>query len=89
MAKYNLLKFTTNTKTYLQSGAIERNENVLGYHFINIGGAPVFINNLPLYPSNVLDTMYAGYQDTCTYNIRFDLTLSADAQLLVMTYEQA
>jgi len=83
-----LTKFTTNTKTYTKAGAIEKNPSVLGYHFVNTGSIICFINNLPLYPSGVLDTMYANYKDTSLYNIRFDLASGTNAELLVFTYEQ-
>ena len=88
MPKYELLEFTTNTKTYIQAGKIEKNPDDLGYHFVNTGSVICYINNLPLYPSGVLDTMYAGYKDTSLYQIRFDLTAGTNSELLVFTYTQ-
>jgi len=88
MAKYDLLEFDTNTKTYTTAGKIEKNPNDLGYHFVNTGSVIVYINNLPLYPSGVLDTMYAGYKDTSLYSIKFDTTAGTNTQLLVFTYSQ-
>jgi len=83
-----LVKFTTNTKTYNKAGSIEKNDSVLGYHFVNTGSIICFVNNLPLYPSGVLDTMYANYKDRSLYNIRFDLASGTNAELLVFTYEE-
>jgi hypothetical protein len=88
MAKYDLLKFTTNTKTYNKAGAIERDINDLGFHFINTGGVLCFINNIPLYPSGVLDTMYAGYMDTSLYNVKFDTSAGTNPELTVLTFTQ-
>jgi hypothetical protein len=86
--KYELLKFTTNTRFYNKAGAIERDPSDIGYHFVNTGSVIVFINSLPLYPSGVLDTMYAGYKDESLYNIKFDLTAGTNPELLVLTYQQ-
>ena len=86
--KYELLKFTTNTRFYNKAGAIERDPCDIGYHFVNTGSVIVFINSLPLYPSGVLDTMYAGYKDESLYNIKFDTTAGTNAELLVLTYQQ-
>jgi hypothetical protein len=88
MKKYELLNFTTNVKTYNAAGAIERNESDLGYHFINTGSVLCFINNIPLYPSGVLDTMYAGYADTSLYNVKFDLTAGTNPELTVLSFTQ-
>lgn len=88
MPKYELLKFTTNTRFYSQAGAIEKSNDDLGYHFVNTGSVLVFINSLPLYPSGVLDTMYAGYKDESLYNIKFDLAAGSNPELLVLTYQQ-
>lgn len=88
MTKYNLLKFTTNTRFYNAAGAIEKNPDDIGYHFVNTGSVIVYINSLPLYPSGVLDTMYAGYKDESLYNIKFDLTAGTNPELLVLTYQQ-
>ena len=69
MANFQLVEFTTDTKTYTKAGAITRELTALGYHFVNTGGCIVCINNLPLYPSGVLDTMYIGCKDKSLYNI--------------------
>lgn len=84
--KYELLKFTTNVRTYKQAGAIERGPEDLGYHFINTGSVLCFVNNIPLYPSGVLDTMYAGYKDESLYNVKFDSTAGSDLELTVLTF---
>jgi hypothetical protein len=86
MAKYDLLKFTTNVRTYKQAGAIERSPEDLGYHFINTGSVLCYVNNIPLYPSGVLDTMYEGYKDESLYNVRFDSTAGSDLELTVLTF---
>jgi hypothetical protein len=88
MANFQLVEFTTDTKTYTQAGAITREPTALGYHFVNTGGCIVFINNLPLYPSGVLDTMYIGCKDKSLYNIRFDATSLVNPELTVITFNQ-
>jgi len=88
MAKYDLLKFTTNTRFYNKAGAIERSADDLGFHFINTGSVLCFVNNIPLYPSGVLDTMYAGYKDESLYNVKFDSTGGTNTELLVLTFQQ-
>ena len=70
--KLQLVQFTTSFKTYSQAGAILREPETLGYHFVNTGSVIVYINNFPLYPSGILDTMYSNYQDVSKYSIRFD-----------------
>lgn len=72
----DLVKFTTSFKTYTQAGAILREETTLGYHFVNTGGVIVYINNFPLYPSGILDTMYSNYMDVSKYTIRFDTSVT-------------
>lgn len=90
MSKFELVEFTTDTKTYNVAGAIVREPSALGYHFVNTGSVIVFINNLPLYPSGVLDTMYSGYKDKSLYNIRFDSSVTPipNPELTVVTYNQ-
>lgn len=78
------IKFVTDYKTYSQSGKVVRYENTLGFHFINTGADLVYINQFPLYPSAVLDTMIAGSQDLTTYQIRFDG--SVNPELGVITF---
>lgn len=85
---YELLKFTTNVRTYKQAGAIERSSEDLGYHFINTGSVLCFVNNIPLYPSGVLDTMYAGYKDESLYNVKFDIGTGLEPELTVLTFTQ-
>lgn len=90
MQDFNLLRFTTDTKQYRQAGAIIKEKDTLGYHFVNTGSVICFINNLPLYPSGVFDTMITGYKDVSLYNIRFDLTtLPANTELTVITFNQS
>lgn len=88
MSIFKLVEFTTDTKTYNKAGALIKEPNALGYHFINTGGCIVYINNLPIYPSGVLDTMYSGYSDKSTYNIRFDATSLINPELTVITYNK-
>lgn len=84
----NLVKFTTDTKTYNKAGAIVRENTALGYHFVNTGSTICFINNLALYPSGVWDTMYSGYIDVSLYNISFDSSIQpiVNPELTVITY---
>jgi hypothetical protein len=90
MNTFKLVQFTTDTKTYNKAGALIKEPNALGYHFVNTGSCIIFINNLPLYPSGVLDTMYSGYKDLSTYNIRFDASVLPipNPELTVITYNQ-
>jgi len=90
MQNFNLVNFTTDTKIYRQAGAIVRENETLGFHFCNTGSVICFINNLPLYPSGVFDTMYIGCKDVSLYNIRFDLsTTPANTELTVVSFNQA
>lgn len=86
-----LIKFTTSVKTYNEAGAILRENETLGYHFINTGSVIVYINNIPLYPSGVLDTMYPFSKDVSKYNIRFDTTVLPipNPELTVLMFNQS
>lgn len=90
MNRFDLLKFTTDVKTYDQAGKIDRTENAIGFHFINTGSVIVYINNFPLYPSGILDTMYSGYSDQGIYTIRFDTAVVPipNPELTVITFNQ-
>lgn len=90
MSNFQLVEFTTDTKTYNQAGAIVREPSALGYHFVNTGSVICFINNLPLYPSGVFDTMYIGCKDKSLYNIRFDSSVVPipNPELTVITFNQ-
>lgn len=87
---YELVKFTTGVKTYNLSGTILREENTLGYHFINTGSVIVFINNIPIYPSGVLDTFYPLSKDISKYTIRFDASVIPipNPELTVIIFNQ-
>ena len=90
MSIFKLVEFTTDTKTYNLAGALVKEPTALGYHFVNTGSCIIYINNLPLYHSGVLDTMYSGYQDKSTYNIRFDASVLPipNPELTVITYNK-
>lgn len=90
MNQFQLVEFTTDTKTYNQAGAIVREPNALGYHFVNTGSTIVYINNFVLYPSGVLDTMYVGCKDKSIYNIRFDASVQpiVNPELTIITFNQ-
>lgn len=78
------IKFVTDFRTYTQAGKVIRYDTTLGFHFINSGADLVFVNQFPLYPSAVLDTMIAGSQDMSVYQIRFDG--SVNPELSVITF---
>jgi hypothetical protein len=88
---FELVSFTTDTKAYHVAGKVDRQAETLGYHFVNTGGCIVFINDLPLYPSGVFDTMYSGYKDKNMYTIRFDnsVTPIPNPELTVITFNQS
>jgi hypothetical protein len=90
MAEFQLVEFTTDTKTYNAAGAIVREPTALGFHFVNTGSTIVYINNLPLYPSGVFDTMFMGYKDKSLYNIKFDSSVQpiVNPELTVITFNQ-
>jgi hypothetical protein len=79
-------EFTTDFKTYSKAGDIFRDDNVLGYHIVNTGNCVAYINNFPLWPSGVLDTMFQGYKDKSKYNIRFDNTTPVNPEITVITF---
>lgn len=84
---FKLVQFDTGFKVYSTPGAISRDENTLGHHIVNTGDCIAYINNFPLYPSGVLDTMYPGYVDKSTYNIRFDIG-GANPEVTVISFNQ-
>lgn len=87
MAKFDLVPFDTSFKSYRQAGAIIRDESTIGYHIVNTGDCMAYVNNFPLYPSGVLDTMYSGYQDKSLYNIKFDVG-GVNPELTVITFNK-
>lgn len=88
---FEFVNFTTDVKAYQNAGDIFRNEDVLGYHIVNTGSCLVFINNFPLYPSGVLDTMLIGYRDKSKYTIRFDQSVQPvpNPEVTVITFSKA
>jgi hypothetical protein len=81
-------KFTIDTKTYNQAGKVIRYPRTLGFHFINTGSDVVYLNNLPLYPSGVFDTMINNCQDVSDYNIRW-VQPATNPELTVITFNEA
>jgi hypothetical protein len=79
-------EFTTDFKTYSTAGDIFRDDNILGYHIVNTGNCVAYINNFPLWPSGVLDTMFQGYKDKSKYTIRFDNTTPVNPEITVITF---
>jgi hypothetical protein len=79
-------EFTTDFKTYSKAGDIFRDDNILGYHIVNTGNCVAYINNFPLWPSGVLDTMFQGYVDKSKYTIRFDNTTPVNPEITVITF---
>jgi hypothetical protein len=79
-------EFTTDFKTYSQAGDIFRDDNILGYHIVNTGNCVAYINNFPLWPSGVLDTMFQGYKDKSKYTIRFDNSTPVNPEITVITF---
>jgi hypothetical protein len=49
-----------------------RNEDTIGYCFVNTGNTPVEINNLVLLPSATFKTLEPGYTDKTFYKVRFN-----------------
>jgi hypothetical protein len=89
MAQFEYVKFTTGVKAYREACTIDRDDNVLGYHLINTGSCICFVNQLPIYPSGVLDTMYTGSQDMTKYTIKFDGSGAAIApELTVISFNK-
>jgi hypothetical protein len=84
----NFVNFVTDFKTYSIAGDIFRDANVLGYHIVNTGNCVAYINNFPLYPSGVLDTMLIGYKDKSKYTIRFDTTSPVNPEITVITFNK-
>lgn len=87
MAKFNLVNFDTTFNSYREASAIETNENVLGFHIVNTGDCVAYINNFPLYPSGVLDTMYSGYSDRSLYRVKFEAG-GVNPEITVITFNQ-
>jgi len=87
MTEFQFVDFTTSTKTYTIAGDILRESDTLGYHICNTGSTLVFINNFPLYPSGVLDTMLIGYRDKSKYTIKFQP--GPNPEITVITFNRA
>lgn len=87
---FDFVEFTTDVKTYNKAGDIFKDDNVLGYHICNTGSCIVFINQFPLYPSGVLDTMLIGYKDKSKYTIRFDTSVIPvpNPEITVITFNK-
>jgi hypothetical protein len=85
----NFVNFVTDFKTYTKAGDIFKDENVLGYHIVNTGNCVAFINNFPLWPSGVLDTMLIGYKDKSKYSIRFDNIAAVNPEITVITFNKS
>jgi hypothetical protein len=49
-----------------------RNEDTIGYYFVNTGNTPVEINNLILLPGSTWKTLEPGYTDKTFYKVRFN-----------------
>lgn len=89
--EFQFVNFTTDVKAYQNAGDIFRNDDVLGYHIVNTGSCLVFVNNFPLFPSGVLDTMLIGYKDKSKYTIRFDQSVQPvpNPEVTVITFSKA
>jgi len=89
--KFELLEFAIDVKKYTTPGPIVTEKTAIGYHFVNTGNTIIFINQFPLYPSGVLDTMYMGCKDVSKYTIRFDTSVLplVNPELTVITFNQA
>ena len=88
--KFELLRFAIDVKKYTQAGSIVTEPGAIGYHFVNTGSTIVFINQFPLYPSGILDTMYMGCKDVSKYTIRFDTSVMPipNPELTIITFNQ-
>lgn len=49
-----------------------RNEDTIGYCFINSGNSAVDINNMVLLPGSVWKTLEPGYTDQTIYRLKFN-----------------
>jgi hypothetical protein len=89
--RFEFVEFTTDNKSYRVAGDIFKDDNVLGYHICNTGNCIAYINNFPLYPSGVLDTMLIGYKDKSKYTIRFDTSVLPipNPEITVITFNKA
>lgn len=89
-----MIKFAISTKLYTGNDNgqyVWRNENVLGYVFINTGNCILKLNNFELNPGGVLKTFENNCQDTTRWQIIWDsinaCTLS-NARLTTLIYEK-
>lgn len=87
----SLIKITTESKDYTKAGNIDWSDKAVGYEFYNSGSTLLYINEMPLQPGSVLDTMYSGFQDVTKYRLRFDTTVTPpiNPRLTVVTYKIA
>jgi len=88
----NRYQITYQRKTESGLVTIATNSGVpAGYRFINRGNSDAFVNEMPVYPGEVLDLMVGtdGQRDTTNYRIRFDTVKNADfnaMDVLIKTY---
>jgi len=87
-------KFAISTITYTgkdNGQFIWRNENVLGYIFINTGNCVVKLNNFKLNPGGVYKTFETGCQDMTKWQIileTFSPCSITNAELTTLIYER-
>ena len=90
MSKFELLNFRIDVKKYTEAGSTVTEPDAIGYHFVNTGSVLLYINQFPLYPTGVLDTMYMGCRDKSIYTIRFDQSVQPipNPELTIITFNE-
>jgi hypothetical protein len=89
------MKFTTDTILMYpdvnNNQVVFRNDQTLGYQFINTGNCPMVINNLLLNPGAAFKTFERGYVDCTVYRVLFNpggSCGSSTGQLTVIVYSK-
>jgi hypothetical protein len=89
-----MIKFAISTKLYTGNDNgqfIWRNDNVLGYIFINTGNCVLRLNNYKLNPGGVYKTFETNCQDTTKWQIiweSFNPCSITNAELTTLIYEK-
>lgn len=70
---------------------VYRDENTIGYCFINTGNCTLSINNYVLLPNSTLKTFETGYIDLTRWQMNFntfDACSTTNSKLIVLIYSQ-
>lgn len=90
-----MINFKTDTVIYSSKDtgtAVFRDNNTIGYQFINTGNCAVYLNNYLLQPQTTWKTFETGYSDQTVYRMNFQDSFSScaviNSELTVIIYNK-